>query len=233
MGNPPVPPNITRFLDHGLRDSGRWCVPLILRLGPEVSVDDVRAVLTAVTNHHDALRLRLVERAGIWEQHIAEPEEFTELAIRSLPDDVTPGSPGERDAISADPHRAFVGQWRLVARTIGRRVYRWCPRRSVPPRDRHLHHLAGDNASREILMTDIFTAFGQRLAGQPTSRYSRSRHDWREWSRRCAALATHPAVLESRDFWLDSDRQDDAAAQRQRHCRSATRRRSVETVRRC
>ena len=27
---------------------------------------------------------------------------------------------------------------------------------------------------------------------------------WREWSQRCAALATHPAVVESRDFWLET-----------------------------
>ena len=72
-GIQPVPPNIAHFLEHGLRETGRWCVPLILRLDPKVSVDDVRAVLTAVTNHHDALRLKVVERAGAWEQHIAAP----------------------------------------------------------------------------------------------------------------------------------------------------------------
>ena len=70
MVNPPVPPNIAYFLEHGVRDAGRWCVPLILRLDSRVGVDDVRSVLTAVTNHHDALRLRLVERAGTWEQQI-------------------------------------------------------------------------------------------------------------------------------------------------------------------
>ena len=63
-----MPPNIAYFLERGLREAGRWCVPIILRLDAEVSLDDVRAVLTAVTNHHDALRLRVVERAGTWEQ---------------------------------------------------------------------------------------------------------------------------------------------------------------------
>ena len=58
-------------------------------------------------------------------------------------------------------------------------------------------------ASRDILLTDIFTAFGQRLAGedivlQPVTT------PWGEWSQRCAALATHPAVMESRDFWLET-----------------------------
>ena len=67
--------------------------PLILRLSPDVQVEDIRSVLTAVTNQHDALRLRIVQRAGTWEQHIGEPQEFTELATRSLPDGIAPGKP--------------------------------------------------------------------------------------------------------------------------------------------
>ncbi|MCB0945706.1 MAG: polyketide synthase, partial [Mycobacterium sp.] len=69
--NPAVPPNILRFLDGGLAQPGRWRVPLVLRLDSRVSGPDVTAVLTAVVNHHDALRMRLVNRAGMWEQHIA------------------------------------------------------------------------------------------------------------------------------------------------------------------
>ena len=57
-------------------------------------------MLTAVTNHHDALRLHLVDNAGMWEQHIAPSGEFTRLSTRSLPDDVAAGSPDERAAVS-------------------------------------------------------------------------------------------------------------------------------------
>ena len=98
--HPAVPPNIAYFLERGLRDTGRWRVPLILRLDPKVGPEDIRAVLTAVTNHHDALRLHLVDNAGMWEQHIAPPGEFTRLSTRSLPDDVAAGSPEERAAVS-------------------------------------------------------------------------------------------------------------------------------------
>ena len=68
--NPPVPPNVAHFLEHGLRDVGRWRIPVILQLRPDVEVEDIRSVLTAVTNHHDALRLRIVERAGTWDQRV-------------------------------------------------------------------------------------------------------------------------------------------------------------------
>jgi phthiocerol/phenolphthiocerol synthesis type-I polyketide synthase E len=66
-----------------------------------------------------------------------------------------------------------------------------------------VHGIAGDNASRDILLTDIFTAFGQRLGGEEIA-LQPATTSWREWSQRCAGLAAHPAVVESRDFWLQT-----------------------------
>ena len=104
--NPPLPPNVAYFLEHGLRDVGRWRTPVILHLRSDIGEHDVRAVLTAVTGVHDALRVHLVERAGTWDQHIADAGEFTELLTRQLPDGVATGSPQERDGGACDPRRA-------------------------------------------------------------------------------------------------------------------------------
>ena len=197
--HPPVPPNIAHFLEHGLREAGRWRIPLILKLSPDVPVEDIRSVLTAVTNHHDALRLRLVQRAGTWEQHIGEPSEFAEPATRSLPDGFPPGSPRERLAVLGILDEQIRDQ-DLSSPPLTATYIRGLPGGSCYLAI-SVHAIMGDNASRDILLTDIFTAFGQRLAGedivlQPVTT------PWREWSQRCAALATHPAVVESRDFWL-------------------------------
>ena len=77
--HPPVPPNVSYFLENGLRDVGSWRVPLVLEVRTDVSLDDIRAVLNAVANHHDALRLRLIEHAGSWDQRFGEPGEVTEI----------------------------------------------------------------------------------------------------------------------------------------------------------
>ncbi len=69
-------------LQDALRDAGRWRIPVVLGLRSDVGEADVTAVLTAVTGTHDALRVHLVERAGTWEQHIAEPGEFTALVTK-------------------------------------------------------------------------------------------------------------------------------------------------------
>jgi phthiocerol/phenolphthiocerol synthesis type-I polyketide synthase E len=201
VAHPPVPPNIAYFLEHGVRERGQWRVPLILQLRPDVQVEDIRSVLTAVTNHHDALRLRIVERAGTWEQIVDEPQESAQLATQSLPDDVSPGSPQEREALleilSEQIREQDLSSPPLTATYV----------RGVPDGSCYLaislHAIAADIASREILLADIFTAFGQQLAGEEIA-LEPITTPWTEWSQRCAALAIHPAVIESRDFWLET-----------------------------
>ncbi|WP_396884548.1 type I polyketide synthase [Mycobacterium sp. SMC-8] len=200
--HPPVPPNVAYFLEHGLRDIGRWRIPVILGLRPDVGEDDVRAVLTAVTDAHDALRVHLVERAGTWDQRIAEPAEFTELVTRQLPDGVTQGSPQEREAVLAfldeqvREHQVVVPLTATFIRgAAGSASYLALS----------LHGIAGDDVSRDVLLTDIFTAFSQRMAGEEIA-LAPVPASWREWSQRCAGLASHPAVLDSRDYWFETVR---------------------------
>jgi phthiocerol/phenolphthiocerol synthesis type-I polyketide synthase E len=199
--NPPVPPNITFFLEHGVREAGRWRVPLMLRLNSGVAAEDVQAVLTSVTNQHDALRLQIVERAGTREQHIAAPHESIDLALRALPDGVERGSAQEREAVLD-----------LIAEDIRERELSSPPLSATYIVDSQgdpcylaitVLETVVDSASREILLTDIFTAFAQRLAGEDIVLPAVTT-TWREWSQRCATLATHPAVLESRDYWLEN-----------------------------
>jgi phthiocerol/phenolphthiocerol synthesis type-I polyketide synthase E len=196
-----VPPSIAYFLDQGLRDTGRWRVPLILGLEPKVGLDDIRAVLTAVANHHDALRVHLIDSAGMWEQHITPPAEFTRLSTRSLPDDVAAGSTEERAAVS-----------NILAELIAGQSDSNAPLAAVHVTGAHggphylglgVHEMIADDTSRQILGTDILTAFGQRLAGREIT-LEPATTGWRDWSLRCAALATHPAALDTRSFWIEN-----------------------------
>jgi phthiocerol/phenolphthiocerol synthesis type-I polyketide synthase E len=195
----PVPANIAGFLEHGVQETGRWRVPLIFRLAPSVGIDDVRAVLTALANHHDALRVQLVDRAGTWEQHIAAPQEFQRLSSRSLPDHLK-GEAADVRAAVLDVVAELAAQDDLTASFTATYI-------AAANNDSYLvlsaHEIIADNASREILLTDLFTAFTQQLAGEeillaPTSA------KWRDWSLRSGTLATHPAVLDTCDYWLEN-----------------------------
>jgi phthiocerol/phenolphthiocerol synthesis type-I polyketide synthase E len=199
--NPPVPPNILRFLDSGLAEPGRWRAPLVLRLDSSVSAEDVRAVMTAVVNHHDALRTRVANPAGMWEQHISEPGDFVDLAECALPADALPGTQHEREAISAIVSDTIgaqdLGSWPLTATYVI--DAQGDPRFLVLT----VHEMVDDTTSREVLVTDLLTAFAQRLAGSDIA-LEPATTGWREWSQRCAALAAHPAVLDRRNYWIDN-----------------------------
>ncbi|WP_281253270.1 type I polyketide synthase [Mycobacterium numidiamassiliense] len=195
----PVPANIAGFFEHGISETGRWRVPLIFRLAAGVTIEDVRAVLTALTNHHDALRLQFVDRAGTWEQHISAPQEFERLSSRTLPDDVVADPAAQRAAV-LDVVAELVAQDDLTASFTATYL-------AGGQHGSYLvlsaHEIIADNASREILLLDLFTAFTQRLAGEeillsPTSA------KWRDWSLRSGTLATHPAVLDTCDYWLQN-----------------------------
>jgi phthiocerol/phenolphthiocerol synthesis type-I polyketide synthase E len=202
QARPPVPANIAGFLEHGVQETGRWRVPLIFRLAPSVSVEDVRAVLTALANHHDALRLQLVDEAGTWEQHIAEPQEFDRLSSRSLPDSDSDGLGGESPAQRA----AVLGVIAELAASddlTSLRATYLAGGQNGSYLVLSAHEIIADNASREILFTDLLTAFAQQLAGEEI-RLPATSAGWRDWSLRSGALATHPAVLGTRDFWLEN-----------------------------
>ncbi|WP_123029267.1 type I polyketide synthase [Mycolicibacterium stellerae] len=196
----PVPPSMVQFFENGIREPDRWRVPLLLAIGPTVGVGDVEAVLTAVTNHHDALRLRIVERAGAWEQRVGAPEESVEVSQQTLAPGIAPGSAQEREAVLemiADDVRGGELSRPLRATYIS-------DSRGEP---RYLAitvlELVADGPSREILLTDLLTAFTQQLAGQDIV-LTPAGTTWEEWSKRCTTLTSHPAVLESREYWLDT-----------------------------
>lgn len=199
--DPQVPPNILRFLDSGLAERGRWRVPLVLSLDSRVSAADVTAVLTAVVNHHDALRMRVVERSGIWEQHIGQPGDFTGLTRRTLPAGAGPDTPAEREALQHIVSDTIAGQ----DLSSGPLTAAYIVDAQAQPRFLVLtmHGMIDDPTSREVLVTDLLTAFGQRLAGGDIA-LEPATTTWREWSQRCAALASHSAVLERRDYWMDT-----------------------------
>ncbi|UXA08636.1 acyltransferase domain-containing protein [Mycobacterium sp. SMC-2] len=199
--DPAIPPNVAQFLETGVRQAGSWRVPLILRLDAGVGLQDARAVLTALANHHDALRLQLVEQAGTWVQRIAAPGEFERLSSHTLAD--TGSDSGAQRAAVLDIAAELTAQDDLRAPLTAAYI-------SGPDGAGYLalslHEVVADTTSREVLVTDLFTAFTQRLAGEQIS-LPPATASWRDWSLRTAGLATHPAVLDTRDFWLQSSSQ--------------------------
>lgn len=194
----PVPPTVTRFLERGLAEQNSWRVPLILRLRSDVSAEVVGTVLTKIVNHHDALRLRLVDDNGLVEQRISEPVEALDVVVAEIDAGIEAGEETQRRQV-----RELLDD--AVGRTADALVPLVAAYVATPDGPRYLalsvHGLVADNESREILLTDLFTAFGQVLAGEEIT-LAPVATPWRDWSQLSVELAAHPAVLATRDYWL-------------------------------
>ena len=198
--HPPLPPNLARLLDGGITDYGCWRTPIVLRLAAGLGVDDVSEVLGAVVRRHEVLRLRLRRRGGVWEQIIGDPAEeqqaWSSTCVETLPAgadaealagerlaEIIADGPGDGSMLTALLLRdADGGESRLALAVPG---------------------IVGDARSREILMSDLLTAFSQRAAGMPVSLTPAST-GWRDWCQRLSELAGHRAVLDGYSRWLDT-----------------------------
>ena len=200
--HPPVPPNIAYFLENGVRERGHWRVPADPATSARCSNrgrpfgahrGDQSPRRAAVANRRARGNVGAARRRPGGIRRTGQPVAARGRHARK--------SAGEREAVfgilKEQIREQDLSSPPLTATYI----------RGVPGGPCYLaisvHAIVGDEASRDILLTDIFTAFGQRLAGEDIALQPVTT-SWREWSQRCAALATHPAVVESRDFWLDT-----------------------------
>ncbi len=189
----PMPPNVSHVLESGLRDRGRWRIPLLVRLPDGLTVPKVAAVLTAVVNHHDALRLQIVEHSGGWEHRIGEREEFADPTVRA----VDPDEPAAVAAVVADLLDDGDDASALSAAVLVDPA--GAPRMLALG----VHHLAADASALEIIVSDVCRALYQQHTGRPIALPPLSA-SWAECAQRWAALASHPSVLEEHDWWQDS-----------------------------
>jgi amino acid adenylation domain-containing protein/non-ribosomal peptide synthase protein (TIGR01720 family) len=149
---------------------------------------------------HDALRLRVSCRDGVWEQYNAGPEALDDsinemdLSALSIED--------QGAAVSGIVHQLFASRnlegplARFVVLRPGRLLY-------------VLHHLVSDAASLSLLREDLETALGQLVRGEPV-RLPAKTTSFRAWALRQSELARSEELRGQVNFWLDLARRGGA-----------------------
>ncbi|MEU1284233.1 beta-ketoacyl synthase N-terminal-like domain-containing protein [Kitasatospora sp. NPDC005856] len=191
---PPLTPTQWWVAERAGERLGAFAVPLLLDVAPQVPTEAVAGALAAVVAHHEALRLRLRRRDGLWEQRIAPVEEAgAAVPVLAVPDtdDATLGAaladlgrdlgtlrgPLLRAAV-LDPGEGGTRRLALV-----------------------LHHFLVDNASERILLEDLTTACTQLAeGGQP--QLPPVATPWSAWAGWLAGRVTDREVLGELGDWL-------------------------------
>ncbi|MDQ3403410.1 MAG: amino acid adenylation domain-containing protein, partial [Actinomycetota bacterium] len=143
------------FTTHGPLD--HFTMSLLVDLAPDTDPDILERALTAVVNHHPALRHRFRETRNGWRQ---EPADTTVRLTRESDVDTVRASVG----LDGSPFRAAL---------VGERLFL------------AVHHLVIDGVSWRIVLEDLATAYARIKAGE-TVALSPVGTPFTEWAHRLA-----------------------------------------------
>jgi amino acid adenylation domain-containing protein/non-ribosomal peptide synthase protein (TIGR01720 family) len=192
-GPAPLTPMQHRLLADGVTD-GRsvMCVELDLRDG--VDVDMLATAIEAVTDHHEALRLRFRELDGTWCQEPV-PRDGTVLTRVDL------SATAEKARLSVAEAHAMAARssMHLADGPLFRALI--FERGGAP--DRLLlaaHHVVVDGVSWRILLADLASAYQQLMAGSAV-RLPEVSTGYRDWARRLAEYVDLGGFAEELPYW--------------------------------
>ncbi|WP_343967259.1 amino acid adenylation domain-containing protein, partial [Streptosporangium amethystogenes] len=174
---------------------------VVLRVPPDLGLDDLTAAVQIVLDHHDALRLRTSTPsagAGAWELEIAPAgavlaaDCVRRVEVSNVPDEVdeTVAGYAERVRGELDP-----GTGRMV-----RVVWFDAGRERSGRLLLVIHHLAVDGVSWRILLPDLLAAWSAGRAGTEV-RLPEPTTSFRAWARLLQAEAVNPARVADLPAW--------------------------------
>ena len=193
-GAVPLTPIQHWFLSLPLPNPSHWNQALLVEVPPAFDPAAFERALTAILEHHDALRLRLVRDASGWQQRFEPPH---------------PVAPVERIDLSGQ------AEWAQAITAVATELQAGLDLSSGPiVRGAHfdrgegqpgrlllvVHHMAVDGVSWRILLEDLQAAYYQSLRGErpalpaKTSAYS-------QWAERLLDYARSPELEAERAWW--------------------------------
>ncbi|HEY9313894.1 MAG TPA: non-ribosomal peptide synthase/polyketide synthase [Williamsia sp.] len=162
----PLSPVAVKMLERG-GDHRRFVMPMVVNLPVGVTEDNIVATMSAVTDHHDALRSRLDTAARTLVIAPAGSVDVRSLVSRvELSAGARPGEPGYLAALRDS---LFEGVDRLDPEAGIMLQFIWIDAGTEAPGRLLIvaHHLVVDAVSWRILVADIATAGSQVSAGGP------------------------------------------------------------------
>ncbi|MFD9739332.1 amino acid adenylation domain-containing protein [Umezawaea sp. NPDC059074] len=178
-GAVPLTPIQHWFLDTDPPRPEHFDQSMTLDFVDDVDVEALRRALTALLEHHDALRMRFERTPSGWRQHNAPVEPVDVLSVHDLStiDDTV------RQAITDDLHRGFdLSRGPLLRAAL-------LERGPASTLVLAVHHLVVDGVSWRVLLEDLDTAYWHALRDEDVVLGAKTT-SFREWASR---LAEHTA----------------------------------------
>ena len=192
-GPAPLSPIQSWFFHHEFQDRNHFNHALLLKAGPMIEAEPVRAALQSVVECHDALRLRFRREADGWVQEAGGPELPLDVQdMRSVPDDrlvaeIEAAADRLQRSLNLEEGPVFRAAWFDCGGGRESRLLLVA------------HHLVVDLASWQIIVRELSEAL---RADGPRVLPARSA-DFRSWANRIAEQTNAGAFDGELDYWAE------------------------------
>ena len=196
----PLTPVQEWFFALHTADAHHWNLPVLVETRHPLDPALLARALEHLLAHHDGLRTRFAPGAGGWTAEVAAPGEPAVLETIDLA-----GLPAEARGEAVAAHGARVQASLSLGGPLLKAAY--FPAGGGAPGLLLLaaHHLVMDNVSRQVVLEDLRTAYGQLAAGQAVSLPPKTT-SFRAWAERLARHAREGGFDAELPFWTDPAR---------------------------
>ncbi|MFE3987976.1 amino acid adenylation domain-containing protein [Nocardia tengchongensis] len=204
VGELPLTPIVRWMLERG-GDHRRFAQTAVLELPQGIGREQLVATVTAVVDHHDALRARLAEQDGRWRMDIREPGSVDVDALLYRIEFDTADAVDLREYAVTETDSA-LGRLDPATGTVLQLV--WLDPAPGSPADRRgrlilvAHHLVIDGVSWRILIPDLIAAWAQ-VSGDATPILPETGTSLRRWAHALEEAAQRETRTAELDYWRE------------------------------
>ncbi|WP_455749893.1 amino acid adenylation domain-containing protein, partial [Nocardia tengchongensis] len=204
VGELPLTPIVRWMLERG-GDHRRFAQTAVLELPQGIGREQLVATVTAVVDHHDALRARLAEQDGRWRMDIREPGSVDVDALLYRIEFDTADAVDLREYAVTETDSA-LGRLDPATGTVLQLV--WLDPAPRSPADRRgrlilvAHHLVIDGVSWRILIPDLIAAWAQ-VSGDTTPILPETGTSLRRWAHALEEAAQRETRTAELDYWRE------------------------------
>ncbi len=190
IGAVPLTPIQQWFFENQNEETHHWNQAFLFTAPADLDAAALAGAASAVTRHHDSLRLRFERGPGGWRQTCVAD------AVQSSIEELRVSTEDERHAAfariqgSLDIETGPLMRLGLVRREDGRQSLLLIA----------VHHLAVDGVSWQILREDLETAYLQRRRGE-TIALARRSTPFGRWATQLAAPAAADSMRDELEYW--------------------------------
>ncbi|MET9324826.1 condensation domain-containing protein, partial [Streptomyces sp. NPDC003038] len=182
------------FFDAHTVNPHQYAMSVHVSLAPGTDAALLEQALGAVTDHHEALRMRYSrDGSGAWIQEYGDRSGDL-LAVRDLT-----GVPGAERALH-DVALEMQHALDLESGTLVKGAFLLLPDDEAPRLFLAVHHLVMDGVSWRILLEDLATAYGQLAAGRAVDLGAKS-SSYQQWSRRLTEHVRSGGLDHETAYW--------------------------------